>query len=329
MLKSISDATPKKPIHRKRQFIPIDVYHTECGMIRVGTSGWKYKDWDGRVYPKPKPRGFDELAYLARFFHTVEINTSYYGPPRASSSTKWLESVSTNPAFRFTAKLYHSFTHERKPAPNDEKDFKDGIAPLVEAGRFGALLLQFPWSFRNAPENREYLLALQKRFREYPLVLEVRHSSWAEPEILDLLAELGIGLCNIDQPLFHRSIQPGHETTSPTGYIRLHGRNYQAWFSEKAGVRERYDYLYPVHELEPWVGRIHAIAGKTRDVYAMSNNHNLGKAAVNALEIMALLSGKPVDTPGTLVEHYPELTSFARGARVPPAQNSFFEESPE
>src|SRR5205823_3918387 len=133
---------------------------------------------------------------------------------------------------------------------------------LIEAGKLGALLLQFPWSFRFDKENRLYLLDLQKRFNEYPLVLEVRHASWAQPEVLDLLAELDIGLANIDQPLFHRSIKPGADVTAPTGYVRLHGRNYQNWFSPKADVKARYDYLYNVKELEPWVERIKTVAHK-------------------------------------------------------------------
>ncbi len=281
-------------------------------MIRIGTAGWKYKDWDGIVYLRPKPRGFDELAYMARFFNAVEINSSYYGPPRPSAAKKWVESVAENTAFRFTAKLFHSFTHEREPAPSDEKDFKDGIAPLVEAGRFGALLLQFPWSFRNTPENREYVLGLSSRFGEYPLVLEVRHASWSQPDMLDLLAELDIGLCNIDQPLFKRSVKPGAEATSAVGYIRLHGRNYKTWFDEQANVRERYDYLYPVGELEPWVDRIREVGRKTKDTYAMSNNHNLGKAATNALQIESLLKEDRVSAPATLVEHYPDLRPFVR-----------------
>jgi uncharacterized protein YecE (DUF72 family) len=280
-------------------------------VIRIGPAGWVYKDWNGIVYPAKKPKGFDPLTYLARYFDTIEINSSYYGAPRPSAAKKWVESVGGNAAFRFTAKLFHSFTHERKPTPNDEKEFKEGIAPLVEASRFGALLLQFPWSFKNSQENREYLAGLQSRFREYPLVLEVRHASWIEPEILDLFAELDLGLCNIDQPLFHRSIKPGADATSAVGYFRLHGRNYRNWFSKTALSHERYDYLYTTEELEPWVDRIRHVAGKTRDTYAVSNNHHLGKAAMNALEISALLGGKPVGTPGSLIAHYPEMRSFA------------------
>ena len=70
--------------------------------------------------------------------------------------------------------------HERKPAPNDEKDFEDGIDPIAEAGGLGALLIQFPWSFKSSPDDRQYLIGLQRRFSEYPLVVEVRHASWLE-----------------------------------------------------------------------------------------------------------------------------------------------------
>jgi uncharacterized protein YecE (DUF72 family) len=281
-------------------------------VIRIGPAGWKYKDWEGVVYPKPKPRGFDELAYLSEYFDAIEINTSYYGPPRPETARKWVESVNENTRFKFSAKLFHSFTHARKPASNDEREFKDGIAPLVEAGRFGALLIQFPWSFKSSRENRDYLIALQKRFSEYPLVVEVRHASWLDEQILDLLSELGVGICNIDQPLFRRSVQPSAHVTAATGYVRLHGRNYKQWFSKDADVRERYDHLYSLDELDPWVARAKQVAEDAADTYVISNNHNIGKAVVNALEISSILRREPIAIPPPLLNHYPELYEFRR-----------------
>jgi uncharacterized protein YecE (DUF72 family) len=97
-------------------------------------SWMEIQDWDGVVYPKPRPRGFAELAYLSGYFDGIEINTSYYGPPRAEAAKKWVQSVDGNKTLKFTTKLFHSFTRERKPAPSDESDFKDGIAPFVHAG---------------------------------------------------------------------------------------------------------------------------------------------------------------------------------------------------
>jgi uncharacterized protein YecE (DUF72 family) len=218
-------------------------------------------------------------------------------------------SVAGNNDFRFSAKLYHSFTHERRPAPADEDDFKAGIDPLMEEGKLGALLVQFPWSFRNDATNAAYLWGLLKRFSAYPLVVEVRHASWMEDEVLDTLADFGVGLANIDQPLFKRSVKPSAHTTSGVGYVRLHGRNYKEWFSKTADVRARYDYLYSVNELQPWADRVKVISQDAPEVFAVANNHNFGKAAVNALEIKALL-GYKVEVPPTLLEHYPELASI-------------------
>ena len=113
-------------------------------MIRVGPAGWAYKDWEGIVYPKPKPRGFDPVAYLARHFDTIEINSSFYGAPRAAAAKAWAEHAGGNPRFRFTAKLYQAFTHDRKATQQDEVDFKKGIAPLMEAERLGALFDAIP-----------------------------------------------------------------------------------------------------------------------------------------------------------------------------------------
>ena len=84
--------------------------------IRIGLAGWSYKDWAGIVYPSPRPRAFREPAYLAEFFDTLEINTSFYGPPRPDTCRQWIDYVSGNARFLFTAKLWQKFTHERNPA---------------------------------------------------------------------------------------------------------------------------------------------------------------------------------------------------------------------
>jgi uncharacterized protein YecE (DUF72 family) len=283
-------------------------------LTRIGPAGWSYKDWWGIVYPLPKPRGFNELSFLARYFDTIEINVTFYRPLSAKTAAAWAERIAQNPRFRFTAKLWRGFTHERNATAADEQEFKDGLAPLVEAVRLGAVLLQFPWSFRNTPENRDYIARLRARFQDYPLVLEVRHGSWSEPGVLDLLEQLDLGLCNIDQPLFKRSLQPAALTTSGVGYIRLHGRNYQSWFTENKFVGERYNYLYSIRELEPWLDRIKTIEQAAPDTYVVTNNHYLGKAVVNAVEISSILKGEPAGAPATLLDKYPELKEFATTA---------------
>ena len=275
--------------------------------IKVGPAGWSYKDWEGIVYPAHGAK-FDPLRFLSQFFDTIEINSSFYRPPTPSTTRSWALRVRDNPEFRFTAKLHRVFTHERgKGTQQDEQLFCEGMDELAKADKLGAVLLQFPWSFKNEPAERIYLGKLIERFRNYPLVLEVRHSSWNNPSIYEWLGERGVGICNIDQPLFSRSIKPAALTTSRIGYVRLHGRNYQNWFRENAPRDERYNYLYTLDELEPWIARIKDVAAETAESYVITNNHFRGQAVVNALEIKAILEEKAVLAPTTLVEKYPQM----------------------
>ena len=289
-------------------------------MTRIGPAGWAYKDWWGIVYPATKPRGFSEVSFLAQYFDTIEINVTFYRPIPAATSLAWLKKIEGHPHFRFTAKLWRGFTHDRNATAADERECKSGLAPLLEKGKLGALLMQFPWSFRNTPENRVYLTRLHSRFTEFPLVVEVRHGSWAEPGVLDLLEGLDVGICNIDQPLFRKSIAPSAITTSPLGYVRLHGRNYDSWWRENKYYGERYDYLYSLAELEPWLDRVKTLAHSAKDTYVITNNHFKGKGIVNAFEISSILKDEPLEMPPELVEHYPVLESFAKRAEKKPSQ---------
>ena len=281
--------------------------------IRIGPAGWSYKDWEGIVYPqKPGPK-FDPLEYLSRFFDTIEINSSFYRPFTKTTASSWIRRVTGAKEFLFTAKLHRVFTHERgKATLEDEKAVREGMDTLANAEKLGAVLVQFPWSFKNTEEDRVYLSSLLTRFKDYPLVLEVRHSSWNHPHIYEWLADVGVGICNIDQPLFSKSIKPSAEVTSGVGYIRLHGRNYQDWFREKSPRDDRYNYRYSLDELEPWINRIKEVAEKTRESYVITNNHFRGQAVVNALEIKATLKEELVDAPAPLFEQYPDLANSAK-----------------
>ena len=281
-------------------------------IIRIGPAGWSYKDWEGLVYPQKPGKSFDPLEYLARFFDTIEINSSFYRPPVPTTTKSWATRVAANKKFAFTAKLHRLFTHERgKATKKDEKEYRQGMDVLAKAGKLGAVLLQFPWSFKNTPDDRIYLGKLLEKFSDYPLVLEVRHASWNTPEVYEWIEERGVGICNIDQPLFKRSIRPQALTTSPVGYVRLHGRNYKDWFREKALPHERYDYLYSVDELDPWLVRIKEVAKQTRETYVVTNNHFRGQAVVNAVEIKAALKEERVPAPEPLFKVYPRLIESA------------------
>ena len=277
--------------------------------LRLGTAGWSYTDWAGIVYPHPRPKGFDELSFLSEHFSVLEINSTFYHPPSARTAQSWVRRVSAHPQFRFTAKLWGRFTHQNEPLqPDDVQIFLQGIQPLADAGLLGALLVQFPWSFRKGKAEGIRLLRLIEAFRICPLVLEVRHSSWNDEAVFEFLKKYKVGFCNIDQPIMDASLTPSSQVTSPIGYFRLHGRNYQNWFRENAGRNQRYDYLYDQKELESLAGLIQKIIQQAEDTYVIANNHFRGQAACNALELQKILTGSQPPIPSSLQQHYPRLT---------------------
>jgi uncharacterized protein YecE (DUF72 family) len=292
----------------------------KTGTIRVGPAGWSYPDWSGYAYPARKPKGFHEVTYLAEFFDTIEINSSFYNPVRAEHAKLWVERVAVNPNFLFTAKLWQRFTHDPNASVEDEKLVRAGFEVLRDAGKLGAVLAQFPFSFHRTRETMAYLDGVLKRFGDYPLVVEVRHATWNVPEVFELLRERGAGFCNIDQPVIGRSLEPSAQTTGPTGYVRLHGRRYDTWFSDDAAIPgyERYNYLYSEEELRPWADRVAKVADAARDVFVITNNHYQGKGVVNALQLISMLTKAKVKVPEPLREKYPELEKIASEAPQEP-----------
>jgi uncharacterized protein YecE (DUF72 family) len=294
------------------------------GEIRVGTSGWSYPTgrgtWNGIFYPPRgrRPRGFSELAYYAEHFDTVEINSTFYRPPAASSARKWVEQ--TPPGFEFSVKLYQKFTHPEmflkatgedphQLGQPDVDEFRAGIAPIAESGRMGALLVQFPASFKRDANAREYLAWVLDAFRDYPTAAELRHRSWSDAleETLALLAPTGAAWVQIDEPKFRFSIRQSlRANTSDIFYMRLHGRNAANWWTHEAS-EDRYDYLYSVEELTPVQEVVQEAGRATRKAYVYMNNHFSAKAVVNAAVLKHRL-GLPVtgEYPHELVERYPD-----------------------
>ncbi|HAV40887.1 MAG TPA: hypothetical protein DCW97_00535 [Acidobacteria bacterium] len=295
----------------------------------VGTAGWSYEDWEGIVYPEVKGRGFHPLSYLAGFIDLVEINSTFYRPASVSMAYSWLKRLQAYPDFLLTVKLLQVFTHQRENiSPQLTDEFKRGITPLAVNQRLAAILIQFPWSFINSDENREYLEKLLLLFSDFPLALEVRHSSWDQPEFYNYLQEKSVAFCNIDQPVFHRSIKPSALVTNPDfSYVRLHGRNYQDWFKEGAGRDDRYNYLYSNDELEDWVGRIKKLAEGSNRVFVITNNHYRGQALANALQIKNMLTGEKFNIPGSMMEKYPVLRELAEN--LAKGQKNIFDDWPE
>jgi uncharacterized protein YecE (DUF72 family) len=302
--------------------------------IRVGTSGWSYPSgkgtWNGIFYPvQParRPRGapkFDELSFYAEHFDTVEVNSTFYRVPAVAAVRKWVER--TPPGFEFSLKLYQKFTHPgmfakatgADPSTLGRKDvdeFRAAIEPLAEAGKLGALLAQFPASFKNDPESRGYLEWLLKAFRDWPVAVELRHRSWSDDpgRTADLLGEFGAALAQIDEPKFKTSIR---QTLMPNVrsfyYLRLHGRNAAQWWKHERS-EDRYNYLYTADELKPFAEAAKTAARQVRKAYLYANNHFSAKSVANAAILKAQL-GQDLDGeyPPEFVERFPDLEGMVK-----------------
>ncbi len=323
------------------------------GHLRIGTSGWNYPKgrgtWTGIFYPpaNARPKGFDELAYYAERFDTVEVNSTFYGQPRAEVAATWVRR--TPPGFEFSLKLYRKFTHpemfkqaalpalpagEVPPGVLDElarvtradlDAFRRGIDPIVEGGRLGMLLAQFPPSFKHAPDTLAYLAWLLGAFADYPMAVELRHRSWSDhlPETLELLNGFGAAWVQIDEPKFRFSIRQNELPNIPAAYyMRLHGRNAASWW-RPAAAEDRYDYLYGADEVDEFARTIDAAGRLVKKLYVYQNNHFAAKAPANALMLRHRLGlPTPGAYPPAFVERYPELASYVALATPSPASRT-------
>ena len=261
-------------------------------LVRCGPSGWSFPDWHNVIYPRPRSKNFHPLEYLAHYFDLVEIDSSFHGPLRPEIARLWVRMVAHNAGFVFTARLGREFTHERSLGSDEVKVFKEGLWPLLNSGRLGCLLMEFPWAFRFNSGNRDFLIQLRRTFHEFPLAAEMRHSSWMVDEALGTLVDYRIGFVNIDQPQFPRAMPPTAIITSSIGYVRLHGRTTVDWFEDDACATLRLHnekYLYSLTELSEWQERIERVAAFTKNTFVVATNHSGGKSAVNALQLGKLL----------------------------------------
>lgn len=303
------------------------------GDIRVGTSGWSYPSgkgtWNGIFYPeageRPRGRGrFDELAFYADHFDTVEINSTFYRVPSIGTSKSWARRTPRN--FEFSLKLYQKFTHPEMfqeatggdPWSLGEKDvdeFRAALEPIASARKLGALLAQFPPSFKNEPASRGYLEWLLERFREYPVAVELRHRSWSDDpeETLAMLQAFDAAWAQIDEPKFRVSIRQSLLPNVRTFYyLRLHGRNAAQWWKHDTS-EDRYNYLYTPQELEPFAKAAETASRTVKKTYLYTNNHFSAKSVANAAILRHQLGQDvPGDYPEAFVEHYPDLQGIVK-----------------
>ena len=322
--------------------------------LRVGTSGWNYPTgrgtWNGVFYPPSRGRAkgvggagnFDELSFYAEHFNTVEVNSTFYGQPRPGVCRAW--AARTPPEFQFSIKLYQKFTHPKmfeasftrgvppegpadpssgdgllealtRPNQADLDEFRRGIDPLASCGKLGALLAQFPPSFKDSQHSRDYLSWLLHALADYHVAVELRHRSWSDAiaGTLSLLNPLGAAWAQIDEPKFRCSIAQNFlPNVSGIYYMRLHGRNAAQWWRhEKA--EDRYNYLYTAGELGEFVETIGAARQIVKKAYLYTNNHFSAKSVANAAMIKKLL-GDPVEGEYSeeFLSRYPELAGIAK-----------------
>jgi uncharacterized protein YecE (DUF72 family) len=313
--------------------------------LRIGTSGWNYPSgkgtWNGVFYPRGRgrPKDFDELAFYAEHFNTVEVNTTFYGQPRAEVCRGWADRTPSD--FEFAVKLYQKFTHPTmfrdrvtkqiagtietdvpgdlhpdaidalvRPNDADLDEFRRGVDPLASTGKLGALLAQFPPSFKDTPESQDYLADLLRRLASYPVAVELRHRSWSDRfgDTLGLLNGFNAAWVQIDEPKFRFSIRQNFlPNVKGFYYMRLHGRNAAQWWRHDKS-EDRYDYLYSNDELKEFSETADAARRLVKKLYLYTNNHFSAKSVANAAMIKQQL-GEPIE--GTyspeFVARYPEL----------------------
>jgi uncharacterized protein YecE (DUF72 family) len=303
-------------------------------MIRIGTSGWSYPSgkgtWNGIFYPVPpgrRARGggrFDELRFYAEHFDTVEVNSTFYRVPTPAAVRGWADR--TPPGFEFSLKLYQKFTHPAMFAKatgqdpfdlgrKDVDEFRAALDPLASAGKLGALLAQFPASFRNEPDSRGYLEWVLEQFREYPLAIELRHKGWSDDpvETLQMLGGFGAAWAQIDEPKFRFSVRQNLLPNVKTFYyLRLHGRNAAQWWTHDA-PEDRYDYLYTAEELAPFAEAAEEASRQVKKTYLYTNNHFSAKSVANAAILKHQLGQDlPGEYPEAFVERYRELKGLVK-----------------
>ncbi|MFC1850131.1 DUF72 domain-containing protein [candidate division CSSED10-310 bacterium] len=258
-------------------------------MIKIGTSGYSYTDWKGTFYPKTI-KSHEMLTYYARFFECVEINFTYYRLPQASQFVSMIEK--SKGTVEFVVKAFQDLTHKR--VENYQailKNFLNNLKPLVEAELLGAILFQFPYSFKYSAENCRYLEILRELTQSQTMIIEFRHTGWIRDEVFDFLHRNELGFCCVDEPQLPGLMPVRAELTSKIGYVRFHGRNAHKWWHHDQPY-ERYHYLYTADELAEWLTPINKLAHEAEKVFVFTNNHYLGNAATNAQMLKDLLGQK-------------------------------------
>ncbi len=313
--------------------------------VLAGTAGWSYEDWVGPFYPERPRLPFSRLTFYSGFFDCVEVDSTFYRHFAPSVAEKWIAEVEGNRNFVFLMKLHKSFTHggNGKPADlaGDERAVTEFIRPFVDRGKLGGMLVQFSEYFKDTPLSRDRITFVAEKFANVTLFFELRNTSWYNGRAREFLAERGVNLIAIDQPLLKGMVDLTPDIVGRDGYFRLHGRNEEMWKlgrqalaargmseqnreSDDADRNARYNYLYSGRELDEIEGKIRKVGERCERTYVVANNHPMGKAVANALELVKRLRNQErVKMPDTVTRYFPELEKFADKVSTGPSDMLF------
>jgi uncharacterized protein YecE (DUF72 family) len=319
-----------------------------AAVVRVGTCSWADELLTKYWYPPSASSAEGRLRYYAERYDTVEVNSTYYRLPAVEMVERWAER--TPPGFVMHVKAFALMTRHpvkaealppdlREQAPVDERGrvdrmprpfrgeifrhFREALEPLRATGKLGGILLQFPPYFVLRDRSLEYLEWAKEQLAGDELLVEFRHASWLDEDnratTLRFLEERGMTYVCVDAPRTGaRNVLPTvAAATSPTAYVRFHGRNAKTWNVRGGSAAERFDYLYPREELEEWVEPLRELTEEAENVYALVNTNNRshvptplgdeeivvqGPANADALRAVLAEAGVPVTRPaaGTL-----------------------------
>jgi len=264
--------------------------------VLIGTSSWSGHD---PFYP-PGTKPADQLSFYATHFPVVEVNTTYYHVPSQSTVQGWVDRTPDHFVFDVKPPRELTSTPEtpRGAAPEPDADlastFLEALQPLIDAHKLGALTFQFPPSYRNTDEHREYLQMLPEFFPDLPIAVEFRRRDWLDAdhadETLALLRDAGLSYTMVDEPQRGTgSVPPVFGVTSALAVIRFHGRNAAQWYSFSGSSKSRFDWDYHPEELQEWVPRIRRAVEEAAAVHIFFNTNRDDQAPRNAMLLIEQL----------------------------------------
>jgi len=278
----------------------------------VGIGGWEHDVLDHCFYPRSGMTSAEKLAFYAEYFSVVEVRATFWDESLgAADAQEWASAVSGRKNFRFSVKLHKAFTHDRAFPAALTKSTNLLLRELARKNRLGAVLLQFPYRFTSTGANRQHLIRLSESFQEYPLFVELRHSSWNTAGLLPFLAEHAMRPVSADMPKVNQYMPFLTGLVGNAAYVRLHGRNEKGWLLN--GYDSKYDYLYNGKELAEIRRRTDAMAGRCNQGMIICNNTTGGKAVATGFQIAASLRhGTPPIIPPMAYRMFPLLQDIGR-----------------